>query len=84
LGRGRRVFVFQAVRGSLDEVLADRDIASLGDVYVNFGLTCAVEQEGEAIGRSSEGKCACRDVWEGWAEVLIGFQDDETCACGRG
>ena len=40
--RGRRVFGFQIVRGSLGEVLADRGLASLGDAYVNFVYSLAL------------------------------------------
>jgi len=39
LGRGARVFSFRTVRGSLAEVLADRDLASLGDAYINFAYS---------------------------------------------
>lgn len=42
MGRGGRVFSFRTVRGSLDEVLADRDLASLGDAYVNFAYSLAL------------------------------------------
>ena len=37
-----RVFSFQTVRGSLSEVLTDRDLASLGDAYVNFVYSLAL------------------------------------------
>jgi hypothetical protein len=47
LGRGRRVFAFQTVRGSLAEVLADRDLASLGDAYVNFVDSLALSNRRE-------------------------------------
>jgi hypothetical protein len=36
------VFSFRTVRGSLAEVLADRDLASLGDAYVNFAHSLAL------------------------------------------
>ncbi len=39
---GRRAFSFQTVRGSLAEVLADRDLASLGDAFVNFAYSLAL------------------------------------------
>jgi hypothetical protein len=39
---GRRVFSFQTVRGSLVDVLADRDLASLGDAFVNFAYSLAL------------------------------------------
>lgn len=39
---GRRAFSFQTVRGSLAEVLADRDMASLGDAFVNFAYSLAL------------------------------------------
>lgn len=42
MGRGGRVFSFRTVRGSLAEVLADRDLASLGDAYVNFAYSLAL------------------------------------------
>lgn len=47
MGRGRRVFAFQTVRGSLAEVLADRDLASLGDAYVNFVDSLALSNRRE-------------------------------------
>jgi hypothetical protein len=37
-----RVFSFRTVRISLSEVLADRDLASLGDAYVNFVYSLAL------------------------------------------
>jgi len=36
------VFSFRTVRESLSEVLADRDLASLGDAYVNFVYSLAL------------------------------------------
>jgi hypothetical protein len=36
------VFSFRTVRGSLAEVLADRDLALLGDAYVNFAHSLAL------------------------------------------
>jgi len=36
------VFLFRTVRGSLAEVLADRDLAMLGDAYVNFVCSLAL------------------------------------------
>lgn len=39
---GRTAFTFQTVRGSLAEVLADRDLASLGDAFVNFAYSLAL------------------------------------------
>ena len=36
------MFSFRMVRGSLAEVLVDRDLASLGDVYVNFAYSLAL------------------------------------------
>lgn len=42
MGRGGRVFSFRTVQGSLAEVLADRDLASLGDAYVNFAYSLAL------------------------------------------
>ena len=37
-----RVFSFQTVRRSLSDVLADSDLASLGDAYVNFVYSIAL------------------------------------------
>jgi len=37
-----RVFWFRTARGSLAEVLADHDLASLGDAYVNFLYSLAL------------------------------------------
>lgn len=42
MGRGGRVFSFRTVRGSLAEVLTDRDLASLGDACVNFTYSLAL------------------------------------------
>lgn len=51
MGRGRRAFAFQTVRGSLAEVLADRDLASLGDAYVNFVDSLALSnRRGKPLG----------------------------------
>jgi len=36
------MFSFRTVRGSLAEVLTDRDLASLGDAYVNFAYSLAL------------------------------------------
>jgi hypothetical protein len=36
------VFSFRTVQGSLAEVLADRDLDSLGDAYVNFAHSLAL------------------------------------------
>ena len=36
------MFSFRTVRGSIAEVLADRDLASLGDAYVNFAYSLAL------------------------------------------
>jgi hypothetical protein len=49
-------FFFQTVRGSLAEVLADRDMASLGDAYVNFVYSLALSNRiGKAFGREGYG-----------------------------
>jgi hypothetical protein len=40
-----RVFWFRTVRESLAEVLADRDLASLGDAYVNFVYSLALSNK---------------------------------------
>ncbi|MGD0159563.1 MAG: ribonuclease III family protein [Candidatus Bathyarchaeia archaeon] len=37
-----RAFSFRTVRGGLAEVLADHDLASLGDSYVNFAYSLAL------------------------------------------
>lgn len=42
MGGGKRAFFFPTVRGSLAEVLADSDLASLGDAYVNFAYSLAL------------------------------------------
>lgn len=42
MGRGKSVFFFQTVHRSLAEVLGDRDLASLGDAYVNFAYSLAL------------------------------------------
>jgi hypothetical protein len=39
---GRRAFSFQTLRGSLAEVLTDRDLAALGDAFVNFAYSLAL------------------------------------------
>lgn len=51
MSRGKRVFFFQAVHRSLAEVLADGDLASLGDAYVNFAYSLALSnRRGRPLG----------------------------------
>lgn len=38
---GARRYLFSTIRGTLSEVLTDRDLASLGDAYVNFVYSIA-------------------------------------------
>jgi hypothetical protein len=72
LGRGRRVFAFQTVRGSLAEVLVDRGLALSGDAYVNFADSLAVSnRRGKPLGVRVRGtvlaealrRAGLRDVW---------------------
>ena len=42
LGRSGKGLLFPTVRESLADVLSDRDLASLGDAYVNFGYSLAL------------------------------------------
>jgi len=45
LSRGGRVFSFRTVKGSLAEILEDRDLASLGDAYVNFAYSLVLSDK---------------------------------------
>jgi len=39
------VFSFRTVKGSLAEILEDRDLASLGDAYVNFAYSLVLSDK---------------------------------------
>ena len=45
MSRGGRVFSFRTVKGSLAEILEDRDLASLGDAYVNFAYSLVLSDK---------------------------------------
>lgn len=85
MGKSGKPFSFAWVRRSLNEVLIDRKLASLGDSYVNFVYSLVVsDRKGEPLGVKVKGGMLAEALRKVWAQTVLAIKNVEARVSRRG